>query len=140
MERGACGGRSGRGGRGGLGGRGPVLAEGYLGDADRTADRFISEPGRRWYRTGDAGVWDGSRLAIAGRLDDVLITGGEKVSLGLVEQVVQELPGLAEAVVVRAPSAEWGEVPVVVTTADADLATVRAAVTDAWAPPRPRDG
>ena len=107
---------------------GPTIAEGYLGDPARTAERFRNERGRRWYRTGDAGTWDGVRLSITGRLDDVLITGGEKVSLGLVEQVVQTLPGLTTAVVVRAPDAEWGEVPVLVTDVDADLALVRDAV------------
>ena len=55
----------------------------------------MQEPGRRWYRTGDAGEWDGQRLTVTGRLDDVIvITGGEKVSLGLVERAVQALPGL----------------------------------------------
>lgn len=108
---------------------GPMLAEGYLGQPERTAAVFLEEPGRRWYRTGDAGEWDGERLSITGRLDDVVITGGEKVSLGLVERAVQALPGLEDALVVRAADPEWGDVPVVVTTAvDADLAAVRDAV------------
>ncbi|MGT2425530.1 AMP-binding protein [Amnibacterium kyonggiense] len=109
---------------------GPVLAEGYLGDPERTAAVFPQEPGRRWYRTGDAGTWDGERLAVTGRLDDVVITGGEKVSLSLVEQVVQSLPGLGAALVVRGNDPEWGEVPVVITTADAELEGLRAAVRD----------
>ena len=107
---------------------GPTLAEGYLGDAARTAAAFLDEPGRRWYRTGDAGEWDGTRLSIVGRLDDVIITGGEKVSLGLVERAVQALPGLGSALVVRATDPEWGDVPVVVSTTGADLASVRDAV------------
>ncbi|MFD1721226.1 AMP-binding protein [Amnibacterium endophyticum] len=107
---------------------GPMLADGYLDDPAQTASVFVERDGGRWYRTGDAGRWDGERVAVDGRLDDVVITGGEKVSLGLVEQAVQALPGLAHAVVVRAPDAEWGEVPVVVTTADVDLARLRAAV------------
>ncbi|MBW4041799.1 MAG: AMP-binding protein [Acidobacteria bacterium] len=107
---------------------GPTLAEGYLGDGPRTEAAFLDEPGRRWYRTGDAGEWDGTRLSIVGRLDDVIITGGEKVSIGLVERAVQALPGLADAVVVRATDPEWGDVPVVVTTTPADLETVRDAV------------
>jgi O-succinylbenzoic acid--CoA ligase len=107
---------------------GPTLAEGYLGDAARTAAAFLDEPGRRWYRTGDAGEWDGERLTIVGRLDDVIITGGEKVSLGLVERAVQALPGLGTALVVRATDPEWGDVPVVITTAAADLEAVRDAV------------
>jgi O-succinylbenzoic acid--CoA ligase len=107
---------------------GPMLAEGYLGQPERTAATFLEEPGRRWYRTGDAGEWDGERLSITGRLDDVIITGGEKVSLGLVERAVQAVPGLADALVVRAADAEWGDVPVVIATAEADLAAVRDAV------------
>jgi O-succinylbenzoic acid--CoA ligase len=107
---------------------GPTLAEGYLGDPARTAATFLDEPGRRWYRTGDAGEWDGQRLSITGRLDDVIITGGEKVSLGLVERAVQTLPGLADALVVRAADPEWGDVPVVVSTTAVDLAVLRDAV------------
>jgi O-succinylbenzoic acid--CoA ligase len=95
---------------------GPMLADGYLGDPERTAHAFLDEPGRRWYRTGDAGTWDGERLRISGRLDDVIISGGEKVSLGLVEAAVREVAGLADAVVVRGSDPEWGEVPVVATT------------------------
>ncbi len=110
---------------------GPTLAEGYLRDPERTAAAFLQEPGRRWYRTGDAGQWDGDRLSIVGRLDDVIITGGEKVSLGLVERAVQALPGLGEAFVVRAADPEWGDVPVVIATTDVDLAAVRAAVAEA---------
>lgn len=109
---------------------GPVLADGYLDDPARTAAAFVERDGRRWYRTGDAGTWDGSRVVVEGRLDDVIISGGEKVSLGLVEQAVQSLPGLAHAVVVRAPDPEWGEVPVLVATAEVDLAVVRAAVAE----------
>lgn len=109
---------------------GPTLAEGYL-DAARTAAAFVEQPDGRWYRTGDAGEWDGTRLRISGRLDDVIISGGEKVSLGLVEQAVQAVPGLGEAVVVRAPDPEWGEVPVVVTTADVRLDRIRDAVAGA---------
>ena len=109
---------------------GPTLAEGYL-DPVRTAAAFVDGADGHWYRTGDAGDWDGVRLRISGRLDDVIISGGEKVSLGLVEQVVQGMPGLGEAVVVRAPDAEWGEVPVVVTVRDASLERVRQAVGEA---------
>jgi O-succinylbenzoic acid--CoA ligase len=108
---------------------GPMLADGYLGDPERTAAVFLEEPAQRWYRTGDTGTWDGERLQVTGRLDDVVITGGEKVSLGLVEATVRDRPGLGDAVVVRASDPEWGEVPVVVTTAeDADLPELRRAI------------
>jgi O-succinylbenzoic acid--CoA ligase len=54
-----------------------------------------------------------------------------KVSLEAVERVVRGLPGLADSVVVKAPSERWGEVPVVVTTGGAALAEVREAVAEA---------
>lgn len=94
---------------------GPTLADGYLDDPERTALAFVERDGVRWYRTGDAGsVSPDGVVTVTGRLDDVIISGGEKVSLGVVERAVRELPGFDQAVVVRAPSARWGEVPVVV--------------------------
>ena len=103
---------------------GPVLAEGYLDDPERTAERFDG----RWYRTGDIGEFRDGVLRVTGRLDDVIISGGVKVSLGRIERVVRELPGLADAVVVRAPHPQWGEVPVLVAGHAVDLPAVRAAV------------
>ncbi|KQS23052.1 AMP-binding protein [Frigoribacterium sp. Leaf186] len=95
---------------------GPSLAEGYLDDPERTEAAFTTRDGHRWYRTGDAGtVSPDGVLAVTGRLDDVIVSGGEKVSLGVVERVVREQPGFGDAVVVRATHARWGEVPVVVT-------------------------
>ncbi|GAB3801780.1 o-succinylbenzoate--CoA ligase [Humibacter antri] len=98
---------------------GPVLAEGYLDDTGaidrgRTDAAFRTANGIRWYRTGDLGTVDASGcLAVTGRADNVIISGGEKVSLDAVELLVRRRPGLEEAVVVAATSAEWGEVPVV---------------------------
>jgi O-succinylbenzoic acid--CoA ligase len=110
---------------------GPTLAEGYLDDPERTAAAFHEEDGQRWYRTGDAGSVDDGVVLVTGRLDGLIISGGIKVSLDAVEGFVRTLPGLADAVAVKAPSARWGEVPVLVTTATADLAALRARVTAA---------
>ncbi len=98
---------------------GPTLAEYYLGDPERTAAAFVERDGTRWYRTGDAGsIGPDGRVTVTGRLDDVIISGGEKVSLAVVERAVREVPGFSEAVVVRAASERWGEVPVVVVGSD----------------------
>lgn len=104
---------------------GPMLAEGYLGDDARTAAAFVERDGLRWYRTGDAADTADGVVRVLGRLDDVVISGGEKVPLGLVERLVRELPGQDAAVVTRRPSGEWGEVPVVVTARPLDLERVR---------------
>jgi O-succinylbenzoic acid--CoA ligase len=110
---------------------GPMLAEGYLGDEELTARKFSVENGRRWYRTADSGDVTDGVVRVSGRIDNVIISGGIKVSLDRVERVVQSLEGFRGAVVVPQPSAEWGQVSVVVTDGpvDADsLQRVRAAV------------
>jgi O-succinylbenzoic acid--CoA ligase len=104
---------------------GAVLAEGYLDDPDRTALAFVDDAGTRWYRTGDAGELAHGILSVSGRLDDVIISGGMKVSLGDVQRIVRALPGQQDAVAVRAPSERWGEVPVIITTAAIDADELR---------------
>jgi O-succinylbenzoic acid--CoA ligase len=94
---------------------GPTLAEGYLEDPALTAERFVVAEGARWFRTADSGTWDGERLRVTGRRDDVIISGGLKVSLGAIERILRDRV-YQDAVVVAAPDDRWGQVPVVVTT------------------------
>jgi len=107
---------------------GPNLADGYLGDPERTARSFVTDPdGSRWYRTGDAGAVADGIVSVTGRIDNVIVSGGVNVSLDRVEHVVRET--LPDAIVVGAPHERWGETPVVVTTGPADaLAAIRDAV------------
>jgi O-succinylbenzoic acid--CoA ligase len=107
---------------------GSVLAEGYLDDPRRTAFAFREHDGKRWYRSDDMGEIVDGVLRVIGRVDDVIISGGVKISLSEVEVAVRALPGLADAVVIAAPSAEWGEVPVVVSTVGIEIDTLRDAV------------
>ncbi|MGV9194351.1 AMP-binding protein [Microbacterium sp. MC2] len=132
---------------------GPTLADGYLGDPQRTADTFVhGADGTRWYRTGDTGEIADGVLRVTGRRDNVIISGGVNVSLDRVEHVVRGLPGLAGAVVVPVADARWGQASVVVVPGGsapgderdpsgvAGLAEVRAAVeARLGAPARPRD-
>jgi O-succinylbenzoic acid--CoA ligase len=93
---------------------GPTLAEGYLGDPELTAERFVVADGAHWFRTSDSGTWDGTRLRVTGRRDDVIISGGLKVSLGAIERRIRDYL-YPDAVVVAAPDDRWGQVPVIVT-------------------------
>ncbi|MGA3253667.1 MAG: AMP-binding protein [Mycobacterium sp.] len=63
-----------------------------------------------WLATSDGG-WldDDSYLFVEGRLDDVIIRGGENLSPGEIEDVLTRHPAVAEAAVVGVPSDEWGE-------------------------------
>ncbi len=107
---------------------GPMLAEGYLDDPPATIAAFTVREGTRCYRTGDTGEIVDGMLRVTGRLDAVIISGGEKVSLDAIERVVRGVDGLQDAVVVRSPSAAWGEVPVVFSAGTATLDEVKAVV------------
>jgi O-succinylbenzoic acid--CoA ligase len=116
---------------------GPMLAEGYLGDPAATDAAFGEHDGRRWYRTGDGGALEAGVLRITGRLDDVVISGGEKLRLAAVEEAVRALAAwdarLGEAVAVPGERAGWGQRPVVFVPGGADPALadrVRRALAD----------
>lgn len=70
-----------------------------------------SQVGREgWLHTGDRGRLDGEgRLQVLGRLDEVIVTGGENVAAGEVEEALRSHPGVAEASVAGTPDPEWGE-------------------------------
>ena len=107
---------------------GAHLASGYIGDTARTAEHFFTATdGTRWYRTDDYGLLSpannpGSaannpnstargnepRLQVLGRSDDVLISGGVKISARAVATVLEEHSAVREACVVGLPDARWG--------------------------------
>ena len=94
---------------------GPTLADGYLGDPAGTDAAFPRDAdGTRWYRTGDAGLWEDGILRVRGRIDNVIVSGGVNISLDRVERIVRAVPGLASAVVIGVPDDRWGEASVVV--------------------------
>ncbi|UXW86653.1 AMP-binding protein [Microbacterium azadirachtae] len=89
---------------------GPMLADGYLGDPGLTARAFaVDADGVRWYRTGDSGTVADGRVAVTGRLDNVIVSGGINVSLDRVERAVRSVPGLEGAVVVAVDDERWGQ-------------------------------
>jgi O-succinylbenzoic acid--CoA ligase len=89
---------------------GDTIAAGYLDDPDLTADAFIEEDGLRWFRTNDLGSIDAEGiLTVLGRADDVVITGGVKVSASHVQAELEKLDGVTAAFVTGVPSEEWGQ-------------------------------
>ena len=100
---------------------GAHLASGYIGDAARTTEHFFTAAdGTRWYRTDDYGLLSPAnnpdstargneqRLQVLGRSDDVLISGGVKISARAVATVLEEHPAVREACVIGLPDARWG--------------------------------
>lgn len=86
---------------------GPVLFSGYRGRPGLTAGALDGG----WFVTSDLGEMDRSgRLTVRGRADGMINTGGEKVAADEVASVLEDCPGVREAVVVGRPDPEWGEV------------------------------
>lgn len=108
---------------------GSVLAQGYLENPARTAASFIKRDGTSWYLTDDVGVVDsGGLVHVHGRLDDVMVSGGVKVSLGLIEKTIHQHFDAPDAIVVASEHELWGHVPVVVTSALLNLEELRSVI------------
>ena len=81
--------------------RGASVFAGYLNDAEATRQAFADG----WFRTGDLGQLDrAGRLYLAGRADDVIVTGGGKNVYPVeVEWLYQGLPHVKEFCVIGLP-------------------------------------
>jgi fatty-acyl-CoA synthase len=63
-----------------------------------------------WLATNDGGWLDeGGFLFVEGRLDDVIVRGGENLSPGEIEEVLLSHPAVADVAVIGVPDEEWGE-------------------------------
>ena len=83
--------------------RGDQVSGEYLGR--RTT---VSEDG--WFPTRDAGAIDAEGyLFLEGRIDDVIVRGGENLSPGEIEDVLIAHEAVADVAVVGVPDDQWGE-------------------------------
>ena len=113
--------------------------------ADRASDEAFEGYWRRpdadaralhdgWYFTGDTGYFDAEGdLFVTGRVDDMIISGGENVSPADIESVLSLHPAVAEVAVVGLPDERWGQrvTAFVKRAPNADVAVEPAAL-DAW--------
>lgn len=80
---------------------------------DQVSGEYLGRTGglaEGWFDTRDAGRLDEEGyLFVEGRLDDVIVRGGENLSPGEIEAVLLDHPAVAEAAVVGVPDVEWGE-------------------------------
>ncbi len=107
--------------------QGPDQFIGYR-DGALDADAFTTDG---WFRTGDLGHLDtDGRLTITDRIKDVIIRGGETISSGQVEDVLNAHPAVAEGAAVAAPHPRYGDVVAAVVAlkpgATIDLDDIRA--------------
>jgi salicylate---CoA ligase len=87
--------------------RGPYTPRGYYKAAEQNA-RAFTEDG--WYRSGDiCRRTPEGNLIVEGRDKDMINRGGEKISAEEVENLVYQVPGVAQVAAVSMPDRELGE-------------------------------
>ncbi len=87
--------------------KGPMLASGYLGIDGSIESSPSFEAG--WFTTTDLGeISPENQLRVLGRTDDIVISGGVKVSLSEVERVISTHPEVSEALCAVTADDEWG--------------------------------
>jgi acyl-CoA synthetase (AMP-forming)/AMP-acid ligase II len=86
--------------------RGASVMPGYDGDPVATQAALAGD----WFKTGDQGFFDDDGyLFLAGRLQEIINRGGEKIAPREVDEVLLDHPAVAEAVTFAVPHATLGE-------------------------------
>lgn len=90
---------------------GANITPGYLNRPDANESSFTTdEYGVRWLHSGDAGTLDEEGcIYIVDRYKDMYISGGENVYPAEVEQVIFQIPSVADVGVIGVPDEKWGE-------------------------------
>jgi acyl-CoA synthetase (AMP-forming)/AMP-acid ligase II len=89
--------------RGEIAVRGEQVSGEYLGRGS-----LLSDEG--WFATRDGGSMDEEGyLFVEGRIDDVIVRGGENLSPGEIEDVLLDHEAVSDAAVVGIPDEQWGE-------------------------------
>jgi len=113
--------------------RGPAVSPGYWPPSIQHSAFGIQHSAdgksRPWFHTGDAGrLDDQGYLYIAGRCDDMIVTGGENVHPAEVESILTSNAQVVDAAVFGLPDAEWGQTvaaAVVLSDPNVDLDQIR---------------
>ena len=84
--------------------KGATIAFSYLNDEQGWRDSFSNG----WFITKDLGTIVSGKLIILGRTDDVIISGGENISLSAIEGALHEAFKENEFAAFSIPDAEWG--------------------------------
>jgi acyl-CoA synthetase (AMP-forming)/AMP-acid ligase II len=86
--------------------RGPNVMQGYWNKPEQTAQAVRNG----WMHTGD-GAWmdDDGFIFVVDRLKDMIISGGENVYSGEVENALAQHPAVQACAVIGIPSEQWGE-------------------------------
>lgn len=105
---------------------GPLLASGYWGQPEVTAETFRDG----WLHTGDVAREDEDGFwYIVDRTKDMIVTGGFNVYPREIEDVIAEHPAVAQVAVIGVPDGKWGEAVTAIIVPRGDASRDEAAAT-----------
>ena len=87
--------------------RGETLAKGYY--ERGTVIPLVDALG--WFHSGDKGRWISDQIQVFGRMDNMMISGGENIHPEEIEQALLSLPYIVQAVIVAKRHCEFGQRP-----------------------------
>ena len=88
--------------------QGEIYVRGEQVSGEYLHKKAIADDG--WFATNDAGWLDeGGYLFVDGRLDDVIVRGGENISPGEIEDMLRSFDDIADCAVLGIPCVQWGE-------------------------------
>lgn len=89
---------------------GANVTPGYESNAEANQKSFFEVDGKRWFRTGDQGVFDDDGfLFLTGRLKEIINRGGEKISPLEVDGILMDHPAVSQVVTFAIPHDKLGE-------------------------------
>jgi len=99
--------------------KGPILASTYLNDPDGW--KCALRDG--WFVTNDLGAFDSDKLIVQGRMDDVIVSGGEKISLPAIETALSSRFPENQFAAFAIPDPEWGNALYVAVAGSSSIST-----------------
>jgi O-succinylbenzoic acid--CoA ligase len=103
---------------------GPMIASGYL-----SAEGELTSVGADgWFESTDIGEVSAGFLKVNGRSDEVIISGGENISLILVEEKIRELIPNQEIIAFALPDEVWGEKLCVGSTSNLSIEEIKKSI------------
>jgi O-succinylbenzoic acid--CoA ligase len=100
---------------------GPMIASGYL-LANGELEKFTDSDS---FDTTDLGEITNGMLKVLGRVDDVIISGGEKISLSAVEEIIKQILPKMDLITFAMADDLWGEKLCLASTSLIDLDDLR---------------
>jgi O-succinylbenzoic acid--CoA ligase len=100
---------------------GPMIASGYL-LANGQLEKFADSDS---FDTTDLGEITNGMLKVLGRVDDVIISGGEKISLSAVEEIIKQILPKMDLITFAMADELWGEKLCLASTSLIDIEDLR---------------